>query len=67
MASNRSQLTDIEVEVHHITERAILVSTDGERETAVWLPLSVIEVETTAPGRATITLTQKLAEDKGLV
>lgn len=30
--------------VHHLTDRAVRVSDDGEDEHAVWLPLSAVEV-----------------------
>jgi hypothetical protein len=52
----RSALTDIEVFIHVRTERAVLVSVDGDRERAVWLPLSQIEVEDLGGGRAEATL-----------
>lgn len=34
---------DIELHVHHSTEKAWLVSTDGERDSAEWMPFSVAE------------------------
>lgn len=63
----RSRLVDIEVTVHHETEKAILVSDDGDRENAVWLPLSAVEVERGRRGRAIITLPEHLALDRGLI
>lgn len=63
----QSTLTDIEVRIHHATDRAVLVSTDGERDGAVWVALSMCEVETMPKGLATITMEQWLAEEKGLV
>jgi hypothetical protein len=44
-----------------------LVSLDGERDNAVWLPKSAIEMEPKRDGVYTITLPERLAIDKGLV
>jgi len=60
-----SDLVDIEVQIHARTERAILVSDDGEREGAVWLPLAHVEVA--AKGRHhVVTVPEWLAVDRGL-
>lgn len=62
------EIVDVTVVVHHRTEKAVLVSTDGERESAVWLPLSAIEIDEPARSRtAVVTLPERLAIDKGLV
>ena len=66
MAGN-SDLCDVTVRVHHTTERAVLVSDDGDPEKAVWLPLSQVEVETKANGIAEITLPEWLAKERGLI
>lgn len=65
----KSNLTDLELMVHHWTDKAVLVSADGNREAAQWLPKSQIELEEEpCAGKAQIiTLPQRLAEDKGLV
>jgi NH3-dependent NAD+ synthetase len=66
----RKELYDIEVQIHASTAKAILVSLDGERDNAVWLALSQIEVERKPPPKdrfATVTLPTWIAEDKGLV
>lgn len=63
----KSGLIDVSVQVHHITERAILVSDDGDRDKAIWLPLSQIEVEDQEKSIAMITLPEWLALDKGLI
>lgn len=69
----RSNLTDIEVEVHHETEKAILVSLDGEKENAQWLPKSKVEIEFDASTLrkrrrvAVVTLPVGLAKEKGLI
>ena len=64
----RSDLIDIDVEFKHATAAAILVSPDGEKE--VWLPKSAVEwpEDTARRGQViSITLSRRLAEDKGLV
>ncbi|MFN8682800.1 hypothetical protein ACDP63_16900 [Paracoccus sp. P2] len=62
----KSDLVDLTLQIHARTERAILVSDDGDREKAVWLPLPHIEV---APrGRHhVVTMPEWLAIDRGLV
>ncbi|ACL58719.1 hypothetical protein [Methylobacterium nodulans] len=64
----RSDLVDLTVRLHHETARAVLVSTDGNREKAVWIPKSACEIELDA-GKATHTLTlpERVAVEKGLV
>lgn len=66
----KSDLIDITVQWHHSTDRAILVSDDGDCSKAVWLPLSRIEVAPVG-GRSSsiveITLPIDLAQEKGLV
>ena len=65
----RAALTDIEVMIHFQTDKALLVSTDGTRELAVWLPKSSCECEEPVViGKAQIiTLPEQLAVEKGLV
>lgn len=63
----KSTLVDIAVQVHHQTEKAILVSDDGDKEKAVWVPLSQCEVEHGKRGTATLTLPEWMALDKGLI
>ncbi len=63
----RSNIIDIDVEVAARTERAVLVHT-GNKEEAVWLPLSQIEIAPSGfDGIETVTLPEWLAEEKGLV
>lgn len=62
-----SEVVDIAVQIHAKTDRAILVSDDGDKEKAVWLPLSQIEVEMKQGGTAEITLPEWLALEKGLI
>lgn len=71
----KSDLHDLTMQLHHETDRAVLVSDDGEREHAVWLPKSRIEMERCAewagakPGCAivVVTLPERLAIEKGLL
>ena len=67
MASGKSDLIDLGVELHHRTDRAVLVSDDGDRDKAVWLPLSQIEIEQMEGATYTVTLPEWLAKDKGLI
>ena len=64
----KSNIIDIEVEISHRTEKAVLVHI-GARDKAVWLPLSMIEMDPdhTVAGVATVTLPESLALDKGLI
>lgn len=63
----RSDVIDIDVQVHARTDRAILVSDDGDKDKAVWLPLSQVEVDMRGGGVAVIALPEWLALDKGLI
>lgn len=63
----KSDLIDLTMHRHHETERAILVSDDGNREKAVWLPKSAVEVEEKGRGVVIVTLPEPLAIEKGLV
>jgi hypothetical protein len=63
----RKSLYDLECVIHHETEKAWLVSTDGVRDNAVWLPKSACEVERHYAKLATLTAPEQLLIDKGLV
>lgn len=63
----KSDLLDLTVQLHHETERAVLVSDDGNRQAAVWLPKASIEIEMKPKGVAIVTLPEWLAIAKGLV
>jgi hypothetical protein len=52
---------------HARTEKAILVSETGDKTTAVWLPLSQVEIHSTDKGGIwEIDMPVWLAKDKGL-
>lgn len=63
----KSDLIDITLAVHHQTEKAVLVSDDGDRQKAVWLPLSSIEIAPIKGGAAEVTMPEWLALEKGLI
>lgn len=68
--SGRSNLVDLEVFLHYERPKAILVSTDGKRDKAKWLPKEAIDcsqVEGREGSWGEISLPQDLAEEKGLV
>lgn len=63
----KSGLVDLEVQIHHRTERAVLVSDDGDRENAVWLALALVEIEMKQGGLAEVTMPEWLAKERGLI
>lgn len=63
----RASLIDLQLRLHAETERAILVSDDGDREKAVWLPLSQIEVNRRDGAVIDVTAPEWLATEKGLI
>lgn len=58
---------EIEMQKHESTADAVLMSPDGERKSAVWLPKSQIEMQPLGRARYTVTMPEWLAIDKGLV
>jgi len=65
--AGQSELVDVHVLVHDRCDRAIFVSDDGDADSAVWLPLSQIDVSIDAGDCAVITMPEWLAIDRGLV
>lgn len=64
----RSNLVDLELLWCHETEKAILVQIqEGRNEDKVWLPKSLVEYSRRSGGVVEVTMTQSLAEEKGLV
>lgn len=65
----RSNLVDLSVYIHHETDKALLVSDNGNRDQAVWLPKSVVEIEGDyqVPSVIEITLPEYIAEERGLI
>lgn len=63
----KSDVIDMDLHIHARAEKAIKVSDDGDRESAVWLPLSQIEIHRTVGSTVEITLPEWLAVEKGLI
>lgn len=63
----QSELVEIEMQQHAVTDRAIRVSKDGDDRAAVWLPLAHIEVEPRRRGVVLVTLPSWLAYEKELI
>lgn len=68
-SARKSDLLDLEMVRHHTTERAVLVSLDGDPTKAVWLALSLVDVVTMNAAKAIVevTIPEWLAIEKGLV
>ena len=67
MTDTRSNLIDLTLQLHQITERAILVSDNGSPDDAVWLPKSQVEFDEVRPGIVELTCPEWLATERGLV
>lgn len=63
----KSDLVDLTMQLHHETAKAVLVSDDGDKTKAVWVPLSQCEVEPKGKGIVIVTMPEWLAIEKGLV
>jgi hypothetical protein len=61
------KVVDVEAIRHAMTEKAILISLDGEKEDAVWLPLSRCEVEEKGGRKVSLQVEYDLAFEKGLI
>lgn len=62
----RSDLVDIEVRSIHMTDKAILVTPDDQKQ--VWLPFSKIEIASTGkPNRIIVTMPEAFALEKELI
>lgn len=61
----------VEIHVHAVTKKAVLVSVDGDEESSTWLPRSLVATEDGRPFRrgsvTTILAPQWLLEREGLV
>ena len=66
-AAMKSDLVDVTCHVLQRTDRAVLVSSDGDVEKAVWLPLSQVEIEMKRLPIAEITMPEWLAKQRGLI
>lgn len=61
------ELVDLTLKLHHETARAILVSDGGDRDKAVWLARSQIEIEPKGQGIVEVTCPVWLAKERGLI
>ncbi len=66
----KSDLVDIDVHLHHKTEKAFLISDDGDRKNAVWVPKEHCELEPkrgAGPNIHVATMPTWQALEKGLI
>jgi len=61
--AQKSDLIDLSLMVHHVTEKAVLLSDTGEVSKAKWCPLSQVENN----GDGTWTMPEWLAKEKGFI
>ena len=79
-SATASDLIDLTMALHHETEKAILVSDDGDPKRGKWLPKSAVEFVRVPEGKVAqrqvggpkypvveVTMPEWLAIDKGLV
>lgn len=62
-----AKLCDLELHLHAETDKAILVSTDGNAADAQWVPKSQCEYEIKKKNLVVVTMPEWLATDKELV
>jgi hypothetical protein len=67
MSGDDIRLIDLPMQLHAETPKAVLVSDDGDKDKAIWLPLSQIEIERKRDGMVIVTLPEWLATERGLV
>ena len=67
--SGDDDLIELDLELHDddSAKDAILVSDDGNRETAVWLPRSQISIFEESPSLISVEMPEWLAMEKGLI
>ena len=64
--AGKSDLIEVAVQLHHETDKAWLVSDDGDNDNAVWIPKSQAEIEPDG-GCHMLTCPEWLAIDKELL
>ena len=67
MVNHKSDLVDVNVFVHAETQLAYLVSLDGDKSSAQWVPKSQCEIERHPQGHAILTAPEWFAIDRGFV
>lgn len=60
-------LVDITVMRHAETEKAIMISDDGDRKNAKWVPKQHLEIDEGQAGHVIVTMPEWLALDKGFI
>lgn len=65
--SQTEKLCDLELHLHAETEKAILVSTEGDAVDAQWIPKSQCEFEKKKKNLVEVTMPEWLAIDRDLV
>jgi hypothetical protein len=65
----KSDLIDLVMILVHETDKAVLVCLDEDGKRGVWLPKSAIELsdDRTKTRQVTVTLSEALAQEKGLI
>jgi len=67
MIEGKSDLVEVDIVLHHETDKAYLVSTDGKRDKAVWIPKSQCQQVDGEGQHRTMEMPEWLAIDRGLV
>jgi hypothetical protein len=67
MIEGKSDLVEVEIVLHRETDKAYLVSTDGKRDKAVWIPKSQCQQVDGEGQHRTMEMPEWLAIDRGLV
>jgi hypothetical protein len=68
MIEGKSDLVEVDVALHHDTDKAFfLVSTDGNRDKAQWIPKSQCQHAGGAGRHRTLEMPEWLAMDRGLI
>ncbi len=67
MGKKEPRIVDLEMIRHHSTEKAVLVSLTGDEKSAVWLPLSAIEIDNERGRKIDVQVPFDLAFERGLV
>ena len=64
---SNSEFIEIEMQMHSFTQKAILVSDNGNEDNAVWLPVSQIQTRDKGGARMIVTMPEWLAMKEGLI
>jgi hypothetical protein len=67
MIEGKSDLVEVDAVLHHETGKAFLVSTDGNRDNAEWLPKSQCQEVERRKRSIKLEMPEWLAADRGLI